>query len=136
MQKTIGISLMKCMKGVAVSESDLVKKLQCVASERGHRLFRNITAMGWAGQATKIHQTMMVQVWPGDVVVRKAYPIRAGLCEGSSDLIGLNSAGRFLAVEVKAPKGRMSDGQESFLEMVQRLGGIGIVAKSIADFNV
>lgn len=117
-----------------MSESDLVKELQCVASEKGHRLFRNITAMGWAGQATKIHDSMMVRVFPGDVIVRKGYPIRAGLCEGSSDLIGLTNMGRFLAVEVKAPKGRPSGGQESFIDMVKRFGGVGVIAKSVEDF--
>lgn len=118
-----------------MSESELVKALQCAASEGGHRLFRNITAMGWAGQATKIHEPMMVKVFPGDVIVRKGYPIRAGLCEGSADLIGLTNTGRFLAVECKSPKGRATDLQESFIDMVKRFGGIGIIAKSVEDFT-
>lgn len=119
-----------------VSEIDLVRALQLKASELGHRLWRNVTAMAWAGQSTKIHQTMMIRVYPGDVVVRKAYPIHAGLAVGSPDLVGISSTGRFLGIEVKSTHGRATTAQDSFVDMVNRLGGIGIIAKSIDDFHV
>jgi hypothetical protein len=119
-----------------VTEIELMRLIQIDASNQGHRLFRNNVAQGWVGQQVRVSHTQMVMVHPGDIVLRGARVLHAGLCEGSSDLIGISDTGRFLAVEVKAPKGRVTEGQESFLEMVQRLGGIGIVAKTVEDFTV
>jgi hypothetical protein len=119
-----------------MSEIDLVRSLQIKASELGHRLWRNNSGVGWAGQQIRVSRSQMVMIHPGDVVIRAARALHAGLATGSSDLIGITNTGRFLAVEAKTPKGRTTDGQESFLEMVNRLGGIGIVARSLEDFNV
>lgn len=119
-----------------MSEIDIVRALQIKASEMGHRLFRNNSGVGWAGQQVRVARSRMVMVHPGDVVIRSARPLHAGLAEGSSDLIGLSSSGRFLAVEVKSLKGRTTDRQESFIDMVNRLGGIGMIAKSVEDFHV
>lgn len=51
---------------------------------------------------------------------------------GISDIIGIFE-NRFLAIEVKALKGRLSDHQREFLEEVNENGGIGFVARSIED---
>jgi hypothetical protein len=51
---------------------------------------------------------------------------------GVSDIIGCWN-GRFLAIEVKTPGGRVSPDQEKFLEAVRRHGGIAFVARSIDD---
>jgi hypothetical protein len=54
--------------------------------------------------------------------------------KGVSDILGVQKgAGRFFAIEVKAPKGRLSLDQEAFLEAVRASGGLGIVARSIED---
>lgn len=58
--------------------------------------------------------------------------IRYGLCKGSSDLIGIYE-GRFLAIEVKTPKGRATKHQMNFLNAVNAAGGIGFIAKSPED---
>ena len=118
------------------SEIDLMRAIQLKASDLGHRLFRNNVGLGWVGPQVRVSHSQMIMVHPGDVVIRKASAFHAGLAEGSSDLIGLTNTGRFLAVEVKAPKGRIREGQESFLEMVRRLGGIGIIARSEEDFKI
>ena len=119
-----------------MSEIDLVRQLQLKASELGHRLWRNNSGVGWAGQQVRVNRPMMVLVMPDDIVIRKARALHAGLAPGSSDLIGLTNQGRFLAVECKSEHGKPTEGQESFIATVQRLGGIGIIAKSIDDFNV
>jgi hypothetical protein len=119
-----------------MSEIELMRAIQLRASEMGHRLFRNNVGMGWVGPQVRVSHSQMIMMHPGDMLIRRAMVLHAGLAEGSSDLIGLTDTGRFLAVEVKAPKGKLREGQESFLEMVQRLGGIGIVAKSVEDFKV
>ena len=41
--------------------------------------------------------------------------------------------GRFVAIEVKAPKGRLSVAQEAELEAIREAGGIAIVARELED---
>jgi hypothetical protein len=52
---------------------------------------------------------------------------------GSADIIGCLPDGRFLAVECKAEKGRLSEAQTSFLASVKECGGVAVVARSIDD---
>lgn len=49
---------------------------------------------------------------------------------GQADLTGIASDGRRLEIEVKAHKGRLSEQQERFRDMIGRFGGIYIVARS------
>jgi hypothetical protein len=51
---------------------------------------------------------------------------------GIADIIGIYR-GKFLAIELKAPKGVLSDNQKVFLKRVLDEGGIAIVAKSLDD---
>jgi hypothetical protein len=53
--------------------------------------------------------------------------------KGSADIIGLLPGGKFLAVETKAPAGRLSPEQREFLEAVKQQGGMAIVARSYRD---
>lgn len=53
--------------------------------------------------------------------------------KGPSDILGILSDGRFLAVEVKTDKGRVSEDQAFFIAEVKRRGGIAFVARSIED---
>jgi len=117
-----------------MSEMELMRAIQVQASTLGHRLFRNNSGVGWAGEQVRVHKPTMVLMKEGDVLIRGARALHAGLCPGSSDLIGLTNQGRFLACEVKSPKKSPTTGQESFLEMVRRMGGIGIVVKTPEDF--
>ena len=120
-----------------MSEIDLVRKLQLKASDLGHRLWRNTVSQCWVGAQTRVSSPTMVRMYPGDVLLRGAKVIHAGLAVGSSDLIGIQAgSGRFLAVECKTDKGRTSEGQESFVDTVNRLGGWGKVCRSLEDFNV
>jgi hypothetical protein len=60
--------------------------------------------------------------------------VRYGLCEGSSDLIGiLSGSGRFVALEVKTPKGRPTDQQCHFLALVRRKGGFACIVRSVDE---
>ena len=112
------------------------------------RLFRNNVGIGWAGPSTKVTTgnlgAMRAGLRPGDVVVRNGRPLRAGLAVGSSDLIGLRSVtvtpdmvgqrlAVFAAVEVKAPRGRLTAEQEAFLAMVQEMGGLAEMARSVEE---
>jgi hypothetical protein len=50
---------------------------------------------------------------------------------GISDILGILWDGRFLAIEVKGPGGRLTKAQEFFLREVQKTGGVGIVVYSL-----
>jgi hypothetical protein len=52
---------------------------------------------------------------------------------GASDIVGVMPGGRFIAVECKAPAGRLSELQEEFLKDIERMGGLVVVAKSADD---
>lgn len=52
---------------------------------------------------------------------------------GCSDLIGMMKDGRLLAVEVKAPTGKLRTEQAEFLSLVRRFGGVAFVARSCRD---
>lgn len=67
-----------------------------------------------------------------------------GLCKGSADLIGFKSVtitsemvGKnvavFVSLEVKTPKGKISDNQRAWCDMVADRGGIAGICRSVED---
>lgn len=56
-----------------------------------------------------------------------------GFRHGVSDVLGVLPDGKFLAIEVKSPRGTLSKYQKDFLEEVKKNNGIAIVARSIED---
>ncbi len=69
--------------------------------------------------------------------------VRYGLCPGSSDLIGYRSVvitedmvgqrlAVFAAVEVK-DRGRATEQQEAFINLIQQAGGLAGVARSVPE---
>ena len=90
------------------------------------RLWRNETAGAWVGKVVGRTQA-------GDLVLRGARMIQAGLCVGSADLIGLQSGGRFLGLEVKTPDGRSSQDQKRWIKVVSDLGGLAAIVTSPED---
>jgi hypothetical protein len=86
-----------------------------------------------------------VRLWrnnTGALVDQQGRFVRFGLCKGSSDLIGLRSMvvtpemlgqriAQFVALEIKAPQGVVSPQQQAFLRLVQELGGVASVCRSI-----
>ena len=88
-----------------------------------------------------------VRLWRNNVGAlrdQRGRLVTYGLCKGSSDLIGLRQllitpqhVGRcvavFTAIEVKTPAGRVSEEQQKFLRLVQQLGGLAGVVRSVTD---
>lgn len=66
--------------------------------------------------------------WDG----RRVQRVRYGLAPGSADLVGV-CRGRFFALEVKAPKGRVAPEQEQWLAMVRHKGGFAAVVRSVDE---
>ena len=85
----------------------------------------------------------VVRLWrnnTGALVDQQDRFVRFGLCEGSSDLIGLRSLeittelvgqrlAQFVALEVKAAQGVLSPEQRAFLRLVQQLGGVAAACR-------
>lgn len=116
-----------------MKESDLLKLIQIEASKRGYRMFRNNTGLGWIGKTIHFSKPATIIAMPGDVFIRAARPLHAGLCEGGSDLIGWNCDGKFTAFEVKTDSGRLTADQQHFLDAVNAAGGIGECVRDITE---
>jgi hypothetical protein len=103
-------------------ETKLLREIQLYATTLGWRLFRN-------------------QV--GRYMTPDGRWVSYGLGgPGGADLIGwmpMEIEGQrvavFTAVEVKAPRGRVSGAQQNFISQVSASGGIGIVARDLEDIK-
>jgi len=67
----------------------------------------------------------------------KEYHVRFGF-PGVADIIGIHEdrkgyRGRFLAIECKRPKGKLTLDQQAFRDAVKANGGLWILAHSVAD---
>jgi hypothetical protein len=126
-----------------MTEQDIMRSI--MLAPHGARLFRNNVGTGWtANKIDRVTKPGMIYIQPGDVVVRNARPLHAGLCTGSSDLIGIRpititadmigkTIGVFVALEVKTPKGKPTDEQINFIQRVRDLGGFAGVARSVEE---
>ena len=67
-----------------------------------------------------------------------------GLCKGSADLIGFKTVtitpdmvgqdvAVFVSIEVKTPKGKISESQQAWCDMVASRGGIAGICRSVTD---
>lgn len=114
-----------------------IQRLQMMAlSEDGRLVFRNETAGAWVGKI--IHKS-------GDqVTLSGARMIKFGLCEGSSDIIGITpivitqemvgeTVGIFSAWETKTKTGKPSKEQKTFIENVKKFGGFAGIARTIKE---
>lgn len=70
----------------------------------------------------------MAEHWTPRGVQRTRY----GLAPGSADLIGCLN-GRFVALEIKTPTGRLTPEQKTWLALVERHGGLTAVVRSADD---
>jgi hypothetical protein len=116
-------------------ESDIQRHVQLAATRKGAVTFRNNVGQGWVGKSSR----------RGDyTIIEAARPLHAGLCEGSSDLIGWTSVdithdmvGRrfaiFTAIEVKDSKGRATSAQLNFIAQVKQAGGFAGIARTPDD---
>lgn len=117
-------------------ESNIQKTIQLNVPPHA-RLFRNNVVRGYQG-IPKRHTDGTT------VTLQHARIIDAGLCKGSSDLIGFTSVeithdmvgqkvAIFTAVEVKNKKGRASKEQLNFIKLIRTFGGRAGIARNIED---
>ena len=126
-----------------MSEHEIQQRILLACGNGNTRLWRNNVGTGWAGQATKVTpgnlRAVSQALRPGDVVIRQGRPLHAGLCVGSSDLIGyrqVDGVAQFVALEVKSAPGRASKEQVQFLEHISGAGGCAGVVRSVGDADL
>jgi hypothetical protein len=123
------------------STNTMVRQMLAL-SRAGTTVFRNNTGVGWASDRVEhFRQVGTAKLYPGDVIVRGARPLHAGLCKGSSDLIGHTpvlilpefvglTLPVFTAVESKDGKATPSKEQKNFIKHVHDAGGLAGVART------
>ena len=126
-------------------EGTVVKEILLKGTQLGHRLFRQNVGTGWTGKSTRFSRIQRVEVRPGDVLLRNARPLRAGLCTGSSDIIGWTmikitpdmidlQIPVFTAIEVKTRGTVLTKPQRLFIDFIKEKNGIAFVAKTIESY--
>ena len=131
-----------------MKEIELGKKICLMASQLGSRIFRANVGEGWIGKAIFFSKPAKVEVYPGDVIIRKAKRIHFGLCNGQGDYLGWtprivtqNMVGKsvalFTSIEVKTETGAIREDQIAFSDAVNKAGGIaGIVRDEESAFDL
>lgn len=94
-------------------------------SEAGATVWKNPTGMAYQGRV--IHQA------PGTITLADPRVVTFGLCVGGSDIIGIAPDGRFLAVEVKAGRDRITADQRAFIAAVCQKNGISGFTRTTDD---
>lgn len=119
----------------------LQNRIWLALSAAGKVVFRNITAQGWAGKSFELKAGEKYTARGGERVVMDPYPIKAGLCKGSGDLIGgdpvvitPDMVGKTLLVfaswEVKSGTGRPTTEQNTFARVIRSRGGIAEIVRN------
>lgn len=120
-----------------------LNKILLACSRGAVRLFRNSVGVGWVGTSWRCPKDgMSVTLSAGDVVVRKARPLHAGLLKGSGDLIGWvereigpEHVGQkwavFASIEDKGPRDKSSPDQVNWRERVREAGGLAAEVRSV-----
>lgn len=116
-----------------MTEANLMRSIQLTLGKITNlRIFRNNVGTGWVGKSIRNKN---------NVIVENARPLHAGLCEGSSDLIGWTTltvtpemVGKkiaiFTALEIKNEKGYPTKNQLNFINVVNNMGGIGAIVRN------
>jgi len=75
-----------------------------------------------------------LRIWRANVGVARIgrRVVRFGVT-GQADLTGILPDGRRLEIEVKAPDGRQSEDQKNYQRMIERFGGLYVLARSVED---
>jgi uncharacterized protein (DUF2345 family) len=123
------------------SEKSILHKTMVAVSKVGVRVFRNTVGLAYQGKPIRFTEDTTVVCHPGDILIRSARTVHAGLITGSSDLIGWTCReitehdmgkviAQFTAIETKAGNNALEEEQRQFLEVVRDSGGLAIVARS------
>lgn len=65
----------------------------------------------------------------------KTYRRNPQTLRGVADILGIDKFGRFVSVEIKANKDKLTDAQKLFLEQIKLRGGGAFVCKDFDEFR-
>lgn len=116
-----------------MNETSLGKHICLLASSLGHRIFRCNRGETWIGKSVFFSKPAKVEVYPGDVIIRKAKRFHAGLVNGQGDYIGFSKDGKFISLELKTETGTIRPEQITFIDAVNRSGGIAGICRTEED---
>lgn len=108
-------------------ETIIQNKIRLALAKSGATTFRNSVGQGWTGKTVDQGQ--------GYITLATPRPLVAGLCVGSSDVIGWKpvtitpemvgqTVAVFVAMEIKTPVGRASAEQLKFIAAAKKAGSI------------
>lgn len=125
-----------------MSEVELMRRLQMLASTLGARLFRQNTGVAWVGDV--VRGPGSYRLLPGDILIRKARPFHAGVA-GMADLGGWvpvtitaemvgSTVAVYAQVEVK-DGARTTKEQTAWISAVNAAGGRAGIARCEDDLS-
>lgn len=108
-----------------MAESEIMKQILVELPKHGIIASRNNLGTAYAGET----------IFNGrDVLIKNFRAVKYGVFNPSgSDILGIMPSGKLLAIEVKTPSGRVSEGQQDFINMVNSHGGVAFVARSVQE---
>lgn len=117
------------------SEKSIQNRIRIELSDDDTRLFRQQSGDFWAGDATVLHNDAVLIRNPRRVSV--GFPGLSDLggwrtVEITPDMVGQKVA-VYVAIEVKAKRGRPTNAQLRFIDVVNEAGGMAGVARSVDD---
>ena len=75
-----------------------------------------------------------MRLWRANTgVVRIGHRVVRFGVPGQADLTGILPDGRRLEIEAKSPDGRQTEEQRNFQRMIERFGGVYVLARSVED---
>jgi hypothetical protein len=111
-------------------EHSLQNKIRLALSATGRCTFFRVNAgRAWIGSRVD-------QLPDGSKLITDPRPFNSGVPAGFSDLVGftiIEGKAIFTAIEVKAPKGRVTKEQQDFIDFVKKQGGLAGVARSVEE---
>jgi hypothetical protein len=129
-----------------MNEADFMRHLLQLASRLGSRLFRQQTGTGWVGtgKVEQVKFSRLVEVHPGDVILRKARPFHTGFpgwsdCGGwrpvviTEEMVGQTIA-QYTVAEIKLDA-KVTSEQQKFIAAVNKAGGRAGIVRSEADME-
>jgi hypothetical protein len=111
-----------------------MRQIMLALGAEGACVFRQNVGQAWVGR--------VIERGPRRITLADPRPFHAGLCKGSSDLIGWRPviitpdmvgkpAALFVAIETKTARGRATPEQQHFVDTVKAAGGCAGIARTI-----
>ena len=121
------------------TEAQLQAEIALAFNRGATRLYKNVGGNFWTGK--------FVGFVNGAAKLAGARRVKAGLVTGSADRIGFHqititpemvgkTVAVFAAIELKTVDGSATPEQKQFLKVIQDMGGIAGIARSVDDVNI